>query len=112
MPFPVLAGVPWLAGVLGSAFGALFTFFATYITKRFAIVAAAIVIIAALTATLFATLEALAAGLSLYLPPQYLVMVDHFLPDNAMACVTAYLTARIARWVYAWNIRLVQYKLL
>ena len=42
MAIQALAGLPWLAGIIGSAFAALFAWFMTFITRRFALVAAGI----------------------------------------------------------------------
>lgn len=107
----VLAGLPWLAGALGGLFSALFNFFATYITKRFAIVAAALLVIAALTAGLFAALQALVAGLSLLVPESVVTMGAFILPSNVDECASIAVAAKMARYAYDWNIKIIQYKL-
>lgn len=107
----VLAGIPWLAGILGSMFSALFSFFATYVTKRLALVAAAVVIIVSITGAFFAALQALIAGLVLQVPPEVSAMAALILPSNMDECVTICISAKMLRWVYDWNIRIIQYKL-
>lgn len=112
MPVPVLVGLPWLAGLVGGFFSTLFSFFATYVTKRVAIVAAAVVIITTLTVGLFTALELLIDGLAVVLPGEFTGMAGHFVPPIAPACVTAHVTAKLLRFAYDWNVRVVQYKLL
>lgn len=112
MPVPVLVGLPWLASLLGGFFASLFSFFATYVTKRVAIVAAAVIIIGTLTVGLFTALELLVDALTFVLPAEFTGMAGHFVPPIAPACVTAHTTARLLRFAYDWNVRVIQYKLL
>jgi len=112
MPLPVLAGLPWLAGVIASAFAGLFAWFMTFVTKRFAIVAAGLVIIVTLTASLYAGLGALVATVAVTLPPSLVGHVGLFMPSNLGACVSIYVAARLARWAYDWNVKIIQMKML
>lgn len=111
MPFPVLAGIPWLAGVLASLFTALFTWFLQFFTKRMALVLAAVAILAAITVAFFTLIQGVITGLSYALPPQFTVAVGWVVPSNAPLCVSAIMTTYFARWAYAWQVRIVQYKL-
>lgn len=108
---PVLAGLPWLAGLLGGLFTSLFTWFATLLTKRLAVVAAAVLVIGTVTLGFFAALNALIAGLGLVLPAEALQGAAHVLPPNTSACITAMATAKTLRWGYDWNVKIIQYKL-
>lgn len=112
MAIPVIAGLPWLAGLIGGLFSSLFSFFTTYFTKRLAIVAAAVLVVVGLTAGLFAALDALLAGLVFTLPAEFTGMVGHFLPSNAVACVSIVTSAKLLRFAYDWNVRVIQWKLL
>ena len=112
MPLPVLAGLPWLAGVIASAFAGLFAWFMTFVTKRFAIVAAGVVIIVSLTSSLYAALAALVSTLALTLPPTLVGNVGLFVPSNLGACVSIYVSARLLRWAYDWNVKIIQMKML
>jgi hypothetical protein len=112
MPAPlVLAGIPWLAGILGGVFSSLFGYFVQFATKRIAIVGAAVVVIVALTAGLFTALEALVAGLSLVVPPELSAATGLLLPANITSCAAIIATAHLLRFAYEWNIRIIQYKL-
>lgn len=108
---PVLAGMPWLAGVLGGLFSSLFNFFATYITKRFAIIAAAVLVIVALTSAFFAALQAMVAGLSLVVPSSVVQLAAFVLPSNVDECASIVVASRLLRYAYDWNIKIIQYKL-
>jgi uncharacterized membrane protein YjjP (DUF1212 family) len=112
MPFPVLAGLPWLAGVITSLLTAAITFFTTYISKRLAVVLVGIAAIATLTAAFAAAIAALQSGLSVALPDQFTVALSWVIPTNFNACASACLSAKTLRWVYEWNIKIIQMKLL
>lgn len=110
MPVPVLLGLPWLAGVLSSAFGVIVSFFAAYITKRLAIVAAGIVLITAATGVFWAAMQALIAGLMLTFPVEYTMGAALFAPSNLDESVSILVTAKLLRYAYDWKVRLMKYK--
>ena len=108
---PVLLGIPWLAGVLGSVFTGLVTFFSAHLSKRIAMTAAAVSAISLLTIGFYATLEGLVSAIS-YAAPSYVSQgASLVLPSNTQACLSAILTAYVARWVYDWNVKIIQWKL-
>lgn len=101
---PVLLGLPWLASFLAGIFGSVLGFVVKYATKRFAIVAAGLVVIAGLTAGMFAAIYAIATGLSYAMPAEIVYAARLFLPSNTQACITAIASAEVLKWVYDWNI--------
>lgn len=111
MPLPVLAGLPWVASILGGLFSALFGFFAKYLTKRLAIVVAAISAIGGLTAAFFALLNTAMGALTATVPPDVSIVLSHVLPDNFQLCISTLLGAQSARWVYEWNVKVIQMRL-
>lgn len=111
MPIPILAGLPWLASAIISAFTAIFTWFTSYLTRRVALVAAAVVIIIALTTGLFAALEGLLAGLSYAMPSAITEGLALVTPSNLSLCLSIIITAHMLRYAYDWNVRIVQLKL-
>lgn len=106
----VLLGIPWLATVLGTLFGGLVQWFATYVTRKFALVAAALVAIGSLTAAFVAGLEALIAGVGVTFPAVGTGW-SLFVPDNFSVVFATCLTARTLWWVYQWNTKIVQLRL-
>lgn len=111
MAIPVIAGLPWLAGVLGGVFSSIFTWFAQFLTKRLAIVAAAVAVLISITSIFMALVYALAQGLSVALPADIATAAYLVIPSNTPSCISAYLTAVVAKWAYSWNVRVIQYKL-
>ena len=111
MAIPVIAGIPWLAGVIGGLFSAVFSYLSAFLTKRFAIVAAAITVIVGITTAFFAAINALVTGLAIVAPAELSIAAGLVVPSNATACATAYITALIVRWAYQWNVKIVQFKL-
>lgn len=111
MPFPLLAGIPWLAGLVATLFSSLFAWFMQFMTKRLAILLAVATTIGVIIATFFAIITSIVNSLKLAMP-QYLVDgAGLVIPDNAMECATLYCSAWVARYAYDWNIKIIQYKL-
>lgn len=106
---PVLLGLPWLASAIAAIFGAVVSWLATYITKRLAILVAALLLLATLTVAFIAAMEGLIAGLSLTVP--YASVVALFLPDEFTTLLGLYISARLLWWAYWWNVKIVQLKL-
>ena len=109
MVAPAVVGIPWLASVLGSMLSGLVAFFARFMAAKWAMIAAVITALTALTAGLIATMEGLIAGVSVVFPGD--ASWGLLVPDNLTACVSAYLTARIAKWFYYWHTAVLQWKL-
>lgn len=101
----------WIATFFGSLFTSVITFFFNYMTKRLAIVAAVVVVIAALTATFFAAVYTLMASVIAFSPPYLGVACSLVLPDNFSFIISVWLSARMFRWVYEWNVKVIQYRL-
>jgi hypothetical protein len=106
-----IAGIPWLAGIIGSIFAGIFGFLAKYLTKRFALFAAFVVGILALFSVFLGVIAGLMSGLSYALPSEWTQYSGYIMPSNFKPCITAILTAHIARYVFSWNTRILQYKL-
>lgn len=111
MALPLLAGIPWLAGLIGGLFTTLFAFFAQYLTKKLAVVAVAITLIVGLTTAFIAALTALTSAIQFAAPPWYTLAVQLVVPDNAFFCVSTIFTAHLLRYAYDWNVKIIQYKL-
>lgn len=112
MPLPlVVAGIPWLATVLGSLFAGLITFFVKFFSKRFALTAAFVTGSLILFGAMFAVVYSAMAAIRVALPPEFGLAMATIIPGNVPACLGAYLTARTARWIYDWNTRVLQFRL-
>ncbi|ARU88507.1 DUF5455 family protein [Pseudomonas sp. M30-35] len=107
----VVAGIPWLATVLGGLFAALLSFFVRFFTKKFALTAAFAAGSLVLFGTFFSVIWGLLQGLNYVAPAEVGMAFRIIVPNNFVTCMGAYLTARIARWVYDWNTRVLQFRL-
>jgi hypothetical protein len=76
------------------------------ITSKVLRVGAFVVVAIALTAALIAGFNAALSTVSVALPNEVLVVAVSLLPSNATACISVVLSARIARFVYDWNVRI------
>ncbi len=111
MPLPVIAGLPWLAGVLTSAFAGLVVWFAQFFTKRLAVIAAAVAFMAGLTTAMFVAIQSLVGALTLAVPAVVVQGAGFVLPSNLSLCISLIVTARMLRYAYDWNVKFVQLKL-
>lgn len=106
-----IAGIPWLATVLGGLFAALLTFFVKFLSKKFALTAAFATGSIMLFGTFFTVIWGLLQGIRVAAPPEVGDAFNLIVPNNFITCVGAWATARIARWVYDWNTRVLQFRL-
>ena len=110
-PLVVLAGIPWLASIIGTLFAGLIVFFVKFMGKRFALTAAFVTGSLVLFAAMFAVVFSAMTAIRVALPPEFGLAMATIVPGNLPACLGAYLTARTARWVYDWNTRVLQFRL-
>ena len=110
MPLFAAAGIPWFASLVGGLFATLVGFFAKFVTMRVAVMAAGVAIIITLTAGLFTALEGLMAGISYTIPAEIAGGVALVSPSNLTACTTIIISAHLLKYVYSWNVRIVQHK--
>lgn len=111
MPFPVVVGIPWLAGVIGGLFSAIVSFALKYFSKRLAVVVVGIAFIATLTTAFLAAVSTLVASLTYAMPSEVALIINWVVPNNLSLCISAIITAHVLRWVYEWNVKIVQLKL-
>lgn len=112
MPSPVLLGIPLLITAVSSFFVGIFTWFVQFFTVRISIVLAAIVLIGAFTTTFLLAINALIDGLSVSLPREFSTAVSYVVPSNCSACIAAIVAAHLLRFLYSWQVKILQYKLM
>ena len=101
----------WLATLLGSLFSGLATFLVQYFTRRALIIAAAVTAISVLTVAFFAAVLGILNALLGAVPQPVLIGASWFMPSNAPSCFAAIVTAHALRWVYEWNVKVIQFRL-
>jgi hypothetical protein len=104
--------MPVLAAFLGGLFTQLVAWLGQVLAKRWAIRVALIAFVLTVTATFIAAIEALITGLSVVMPVEVGVAASWVVPDNAVTVVGIRISAEFLRWVYDWNVKVLQYKLL
>jgi len=106
----VLLGLPWLASVLLGGLGGVASFLATYIGKRIAII---IVVIAACLVLVGIFITAISAVLDSFLSHGIGGTGFHlFIPNGLHTILSLWLTAKIAFWLYSWNVKIATLKIL
>lgn len=100
-----------LASWLMGAFGSIFAFFATYVTRKTALSLAVITIVAGMSLALYTGMKLLVGGLvSLIVNEWILIGMSVIWPSNAEACISAMFSADAAIWLYRnrmYNIKIV-----
>jgi len=97
--------MPILAAWLTSLFTSLATFFAQWLTRRAAFIAAGIATFAGMVAALYGGMAAIAGGLSVAFPSGGVIATGIwlFLPDNAPVCGAAMIAADVALSLFYWQ---------
>ena len=95
--------MPVLGGLIVSLFGGLASFFVRFIGVRLAAIDAAVGTWGALTVALYTAAGAVSATLSATFPPFIMTGVWLFVPDNAVACVSAAMMCDTLVALYRWN---------
>lgn len=111
MAIPLLAGLPWLASIIVGITSAFVGWLFKFATKRFAIVLLAVALLSTITAAFYAAIQALLSGLTSSLPDFFNIAAGWVIPENAPVCISAVLSAHAIRWVYAWQVRIIEYKI-
>lgn len=90
----------WFLG----AFTTIATFFAKFVTRRFAIALSGTTVLIAMTATTFAVIHGLIAGMAASITnPSLLIGMSALMPDNLEICISVYFSARVTLWAYNLN---------
>jgi len=97
---------------IGSMFASLAALFALYVTKRVAVLIAAVAMILTMTSALWAALSMLIAGISAGVPGNLQIAASWVMPSNATACFSAYISAHVLRFAYDLKSRGVQMRLI
>ena len=98
----------WVGGIfsaIGPAFAALWLKLTTNLGK---IVAGVLAIGGFLLAFMYG-LNAIAKGVSVVLPSQYIQFAQMFIPDNTSLCISALVSAKLAQVIMVWKVRLAEF---
>lgn len=103
--------MPLLAALITSLFVAIAEFFAKFITRKVAAVAAGFTIMATITTALYVGLGVLVTSIAWAFPthPALATGIWIMIPDNAAACIAAAIAADVSIAVYRLNVLNVQF---
>jgi hypothetical protein len=87
---------------LGSLFSGIAAMLASGMASKTVFTAALVAGFLALTAAFVATVHSAASALYGSLP-SWAIGIGYLIPDNAAACFSCLLSARIARWIYDYH---------
>lgn len=110
LPLVAVAGLSWLGGLLGSLLASLVGVFTKRIVWRLGLLSAIVGGMALLTGSLMVGAHALVMETAQAMPDGYALGLTLFLPTNLGACIGAMVSARLLRWAYDWQIRLLTMK--
>lgn len=99
-----LAGIPWLGGIALTVVTSIIGFFATYLGKKVAGVVGVVVAVAAAFGVFYAVITGSLLGIGAVMPPMLSEGLALVMPPNAAGCVSAIVTAKIARAVYSYQL--------
>ena len=103
--------MPLLAALFGGLFVGIVEFFAKFVTKRVAITLVAIGVLAAITATFYAAINAAIAGVTVVTPSSVQIGASWIMPTNANECLAAIIAGHVARWFYYQQVWILRVKL-
>ncbi|WP_297811130.1 hypothetical protein [uncultured Methylophaga sp.] len=96
---------------IGKAFASVLAFFGEYMTKKLALVAAAIASFSAVLLTFKLAIDAAIAGLLTITPDGILLTGLQLLPSNTGNCITAMATGYTAAQAYVYWRNIIAFKL-
>lgn len=88
----------WLVGIITQ----LATVLGLSLTRRVAIISAAVSAVITLTITLGVFISSLISTIA-YALPAWAVPGAYLLPSNLSYCISSYFAAKVARFIYDWN---------
>lgn len=109
MAAPAIIGIPWLAGVLSTFIVSVTAFFASRISRRLAQLAAWLALYISMLTALSLVFVGIAKTVHVAMPDSLAVGIYTFLPSNLEVCASAYISARVALWVYKQKNQVVQF---
>lgn len=79
--------------------------------KRILIIAAVLAALSALVVAFYLSIVSVIQSIAAVAPPQLSLAASWVIPDNFSALVSVYLSARVLRFAYEWNVKVLQWKL-
>ena len=109
MPLPAIIGLPAAIAWFSSTVSAIVAWFVTNMTRKIAVLVAALAAISVAVLSLFDLFKSEIAKLIVSAPPE-LVSASFLLPSNTGTCIGIILSAEVACAAYSLTMRLIKLK--
>jgi len=110
MAVPVVLGLGWLASIIFGALSGSITFLAQYITKKLAITVVIVGVFISATAAMVVGIEAAVNAIFVAAPASLTTIAGLFIPPNYSTCIGVCVSARLIRWLYDQNMKILEFK--
>jgi hypothetical protein len=107
----IIIGVTFIATFLSQMVTTLFTSWLQVATKRFFIIAAVLAAMATFVGGFYLAMRTIIESIALVSPPFLNQAASLVVPDNFVTLVAIQITARIIRFAYEWNVKVLQWRL-
>lgn len=99
----------WLVQLFALILGKIFTFFSSFVSKKTAQVVTSITLAGTVTAAFMAVLGSALGSIVVSAPSGLVASGLALLPGNTNACLAVVITVKAARWLYDWQVRVIQW---
>ncbi len=89
-----------LAAWIGNLVASLASVFGVFLTKRVAIITAALAVITTITTAMWAGMEALVTSIAVAVPESVAIGASWLVPTNIEECFAAIVSGHVARFLY------------
>lgn len=107
----LIAGIIGLMSFIGSLFTRSVSVALEYSAKRLLIIASVVALMATFVAAFYFAIKQTIDSIALVAPPQLSIAASLCVPDNLPMIVSLQLTARLLRFAYEWNVKVLQWRL-
>ena len=107
----VIAGIFGLITFIGSLFTRSVSVALEYSAKRLIIIGSVVALMASFVAVFYFGIKSIIDSIALVSPPSLGIAASLCVPDNLPMIISLQLTARLLRFAYEWNVKVLQWRL-
>ncbi|MUK51439.1 DUF5455 family protein [Aliivibrio fischeri] len=96
--------IPAIVAFIAGLVAQLVAWFSVFIARGIALNLAIVVLVVALAVAISAGFWSMLEGISYVLPPEFSKAMGMITPSNAVPCLSTIAAAKIARWVWIWQV--------
>lgn len=107
----VIAGLMLLFQFLANLFMRFIALFFEQTGRRLLVISAVLAVLAGLVVAFYAAIKGLIENINLIAPAELSQAASLVVPDNFIAIASIQITARLLRFAYEWNVKVLQWRL-